>query len=154
VTDPALAPATDLRRPAHPRRGVALAAGALLGACVGFGVRAGSPFVVFTGATNRLRGLPDFVSPDRGLGRLALLGLAHTAVVAALWGALLVLAARAPRGRRAALALTLATALALAALDAVLPEFLRLAAGAPGAVQRVVLALAAGAAAWAGVRAG
>jgi len=48
----------------------------------------------------RLRGVPDFVTPDAGLGLAALLGAAHHTLVVIAWGTLFALLAGRLRGPR------------------------------------------------------
>jgi hypothetical protein len=106
--------------------------------------------------TLRLRGLPEFVAPDRGAVGWALVGGAHAALTSAVWGAgLATLAVRlarrgAPAGRVAAA--VVGTALAAAVVDGALPTPFRLAAGALAPGERVLTALLVAVAAWGGVR--
>jgi hypothetical protein len=145
--------------PPAPRawlRGAALAAAATVGALVGFGLTDGASLARLAAVTLRLRGLPEFVTPDRGAVGAALLGGTHAALLAGLWGAALAVFARllARRGLRAwqvgaALA---AAALAAAAADTLLPTPLRFAAGVLAPAERAVAALLVAAAAWGGAR--
>ncbi len=137
-------------------RGATLAAAAALGALVGFGLSDGASLARFGVVTLRLRGLPEFVAPDRGAVGAALLGGAYAALTSAGWGAGLAVLAGA-LARRGVPPVRVAGALALAALlaaaaDPLLPTPLRLAAGALAASERVLTALLVAAAAWTGVR--
>ena len=125
-------------------RGAALGAAAALGALIGFGVRSGASLGRLGVVTLRLRGLPEFVAPDRGALGAAMLGGLHVAVVAGLWGA-----AAAALGRRVrtwhargtpalACALLLLLALLVLGLDAVFPTALRLAGGSLATPERVL----------------
>ncbi len=121
-----------------------VAAAVLLGALAGFGVRERALLRAFAGAGLRLRGLPEFVTPDRGLGLDALLGIAHTVLLGLLWGAVVALVAARMRrwsgwGAAVAAALVIAGVLLL---DPRLPAPLRLAAGAIGGAERAVCAVA------------
>jgi hypothetical protein len=142
--------------PSPGLRAAALAAAAAVGALVGFGRADGAALSRLGAVVLRLRGLPEFVAPDRGAVGTALVGAGYAALTAGVWGAALaalavVLARRgtAPPWRAAALVLA---ALVLAAADAALPTPLRLAAGALGPGERVLTALLVAAGAWAGVR--
>ena len=123
----------------------ALAAAATLGALVGFGVRAGGAAQLLSAGGLALRGLPDVVSPDRGIGIATIAGtLQHAAVVLA-WSAAFVAIAARWRVARGVVAAVLFAAVAWA-VDGRLPTALRVAAGVPDPAQRVVLfALLAGA---------
>jgi hypothetical protein len=68
-------------------RAATLAAAAAIGALVGFGISDGASLARLGAVTLRLRGLPEFVSPDRGAVGAALLGGAHVALVSGIWGA-------------------------------------------------------------------
>jgi hypothetical protein len=142
--------------PSPGLRAAALAAATVVGALIGFGRADGAALSRLGAVVLRLRGLPEFVAPDRGAVGTALVGAGYAAVTAGAWGASLAaldvaLARRgaAPPWRLAAITLA---ALALAAADAVLPTPLRLAAGALGPGERVLTALLVAASAWAGVR--
>lgn len=126
--------------PTSLRGAALLAAAAVLGALVGFGVREGAPFVPLGGAGLRLRGLPEFVTPDRAPSAGALLGAVHVGVVAYAWG---LVAAAAARGRSTwrATAALLALATVLVLVDPLLPAALRLGAGSLSTGQRAVCAL-------------
>lgn len=144
---------TSVARPAHLwLRAATLAAAATLGALVGFGLSDGASLARLGVVTLRLRGLPEFVSPDRGATAAALLGGVHVALVSGAWGAAAAalggwLRARgAPRRVHGAAFVGLGVLLAL--VDGVLPAPLRLAAGALGATERVLVALLVAAAAW------
>jgi len=147
------------RPPRSPRswlRGAVLAAAATLGALVGFGVRDGASLARLGVVTLRLRGLPEFVLPDRGAVGSALLGGTHAALVSGMWrAALAVIAERcARRGLPAAVAgaVLAGAALLLAAVDGFLPTPLRLAAGALAPAERMVTTLLVAAGGWAGAR--
>ena len=136
-----------------------MAAASALGVAIGLGVRGATSTGWATALTRlsvivlRLRGLPEFVTPDRDGGLAALFGGVHLAIVAGLWGAAVgaVMERIAARGasRGVALLTTLASGAALAALDALLlPAPLRLAAGtlatAEWGLMAIVVTLAAG----------
>lgn len=123
------------------RRAAFLATAATLGVLAGFGVRDGMPMTVLGGAGLRLRGLPEFVTPDRGVGPTAILGALHAGVVSYVWGLLAAWLAWRLGGWRGVLAAA-ALAAGIVAVDARLPALLRLAAGAPSPGQRL-LAVAA-----------
>jgi hypothetical protein len=133
------------------RRAALLAAAAALGLLAGFGVGEGTPLVVLGGAALRLRGLPDFVTPDRGVGLYTLLGALHAGLIAYGWGLLASATARRLTGWTAVGALA-ALAAAVIALDPLLPTVLRLAAGAPSTGERVLCVLGLVAAAGLGTR--
>jgi hypothetical protein len=133
------------------RRAAVLAAAAAIGLLAGFGVREGSPLLVLGGAGLRLRGLPEFVTPDRGVGVFTLLGALHAGLVAYGWGLLAASLGRRLAAWPAAGALVLLGA-TIAAVDPLLPTILRLAAGAPSTGQRVLCALVLVAAAGLGTR--
>jgi len=142
--------------PSPGLRAAALAAATAVGALIGFGRADGAALSRLGAVVLRLRGLPEFVAPDRGAMGTALVGAGYAALTAAAWGASLAaldlaLARRgaAPPWRLAAVTLA---ALALAAADAVLPTPLRLAAGALGPGERALTALLVAASAWVGVR--
>ncbi len=146
-------------RPGVPRpwlRGATLAAATALGALVGFGMTDGASLGRLGVVTLRLRGLPEFIAPDRGAVGSALLGGAYAALTSGAWGAGLALLAGA-LGRHGVPAVRVGGALAAAALlgaaaDPLLPTPLRLAAGALAPGERVLTALLVAAAAWGGVR--
>ena len=156
-------PAPTRRRfavPARARpwlRAATLAAAAAIGALVGFGISDGASLARLGAVTLRLRGLPEFVSPDRGAVGAALLGGAHVALVSGIWGACAgALNARLvgrlrPAGSAAVLA---GFGVLLALADGALPATLRLAAGALSPAERVVVALTVSTAAWFGSRFG
>jgi hypothetical protein len=139
-------------------RGAALGVASALGALIGFGVRGGASLGRLGVITLRLRGLPEFVAPDRGAVGAALLGGVHVVVIAGLWGAAAATLARRVRtwNGRATLAIACAVLLALAlgllALDTVLPAALRLAAGSLATPERVratgLIVACGGAAGW------
>jgi hypothetical protein len=139
-------------------RGAVLGAAAALGALIGFGVRGGASLGRLGVVTLRLRGLPEFVAPDRGAVGAAMLGGLHIAVVSGLWGAAAAALARRVRTWQAhgspavAATLLLTLALVLLALDAVLPAALRLAGGSLVTPERVLatalIVACGGAAGW------
>ena len=147
----------DVRPTAAPaasspvRRAAVLAAAGALGLLAGYGLGAGTPLVVLGTAGLRLRGLPEFVTPDRGVGLMTLLGAVHAALVAYGWGLLAASVARRLRGWGAVAALA-AVAVALTLVDPLLPAFLRLGAGAPSTGERALCALVLMAAAGLGTR--
>jgi hypothetical protein len=128
-----------------------LAAAGALGLLAGIGVREGAPLIVLGTAGLRLRGLPEFITPDRGVGLMTLLGAVHVLLVAYGWGLLAASVARRLRGWPAVAALA-ALAAALVLVDPLLPAFLRLGAGAPSGGERVLCALVVAAAAGLGTR--
>jgi hypothetical protein len=128
-----------------------LAAAGALGLLAGYGLGAGTPLVVLGTAGLRLRGLPEFVTPDRGVGLMTLLGAVHAALVAYGWGLLAATVARRLRGWSGVAALA-AVAIVLTLVDPFLPPFLRLGAGAPSAGERALCALLAVAMAGLGAR--
>ena len=119
------------------RRAAFLATAATLGVLAGFGVREGRPMTVLGGAGLRLRGIPEFVTPDRGVGPTAILGALHAGVVSYAWGLLAAWVAWRLGGWRGVLAVA-ALAAAIVLVDARLPALLQLAAGAPSPGQRVL----------------
>ncbi len=133
--------------------GATLAAAATLGVLVGLGIWEGASLGRLGVVTNRLRGLPEFVAPDRRALGTALVGGAWAAVTGGAWGAALgqLVAAADARGLRGARALAAAGlgGLALAVVDPLLPTPLRLAAGALAPAERVLAALLVAGAAWA-----
>jgi hypothetical protein len=137
-------------------RGATLAAAATVGALVGFGLTDGASLARLAAVSLRLRGLPEFVSPDRRAVGAALVGGVHAAALAGAWGAALTALARtlARRGVPAwqVGAMLAAAALAGAAADALLPTPLRFAAGALAPLERAATALLVAGAAWAGAR--
>jgi hypothetical protein len=115
-----------------------LAAAATAGALVGFGMRDRAPGRLLAAAGEQLRGVPAFVTPDRGFGFAAWLGVAHHVVVVAVWSLLFAFLA----GRLRGLALAAAAAafgVAVFVIDGVLPGGARLAAGTLAAPQRLVV---------------
>jgi hypothetical protein len=155
--------ARRFRRFATPRdrtaaRGAALGAASAVGALVGFGVRGGASLGRLGVVTLRLRGLPEFVAPDRGALGAAMLGGLHVAVVSGVWGAAAAALAARARSWQAhgspavAAALLVALAAVLLALDAVLPAALRLAGGSLVPPERVLatalIVACGGAAGW------
>ena len=118
-------------------RAAFLAAAAALGVLAGFGARDGMPMTVLGGAGLRLRGVPEFVTPDRGVGPTAILGALHAGLVAYAWGLLAALLAWRLGGWRGVLAVV-ALAAGIVAVDARLPALLQLAAGAPSPAQRLL----------------
>ena len=119
------------------RRAAFLATAAALGVLAGFGVRDGMPMTVLGGAGLRLRGLPEFVTPDRGVGPTAILGALHAGLVSYAWGLLAAWVAWRLGGWRGALAVA-ALAAGIVVADARLPAPLQLAAGAPSPAQRLL----------------
>ncbi len=132
-------------------RAAFLAASATLGVLAGFGAREGLPLIVLGGAGLRLRGLPEFVTPDRGVGPTAILGAAHTGLLAYAWGSLVALLAWRLGGWRGVVAAA-AMAAGIHLLDPRLPALLRLGAGAPSPGQRLLCVTALAAAAALGTR--
>ncbi|MDF1505473.1 hypothetical protein PYV61_21155, partial [Roseisolibacter sp. H3M3-2] len=110
-------------------RPAALAALAALAVLAGFGARDGTPLSVLERAGLRLRGIPDFVAPDPGVGWPAVLGGVHAAAIGFL---LALLVARVTARVPAALAWLPAVGVGSLVLlvDPRLPEALRLGAGA------------------------
>ena len=84
----------------HGVRAGAVAAGATSGALIGLGVRDGAPGRALALAGQRLRGVPDFIVPETGLGLSALLGAAHLALLVIAWGVLFTVLADGLRGAR------------------------------------------------------
>lgn len=140
----------------------AFAAAAALGVMIGFGLTG----VGSDGATTalarlsvvalRLRGLPEFVTPDRDRGLAAALGGLHVAALAAGWGALLgatwrALLARRTPARFAVPALAGVVA-ALVSADTLVPAPFRLAAGTLAGVEWRLMVAAVALAAWVGAR--
>ena len=148
---PPAPPPADAPHPS-PVRAAALGAAVAVGALVGFGVRDGRPTTMLGAVGLRLRGLPEFVTPDARLDATAALGGVQAALVAALWALAVGALVRRWRGR-GALAVALAAGAALALVAAALPTPLRLAAGVLAPGQRALVALALALAAWAGTRA-
>lgn len=133
-------------------RDATLAAAAAIGALVGFGMPDGASLARLGVVTLRLRGLPEFVSPDRNAAGAALLGGVHVALVSGAWGAGVGTFGR-WMARRGIRPVTRAAALAgagvvMAVIDGLLPRPLRLAAGALNVAERVLVALLVAAAAW------
>ncbi len=135
-------------------RGATLAAAVTLGALVGFGLHDGASLSRLSAVALRLRGLPEFVAPDRRAVGAALVGGVQASIVGGAWGAgLAALAgALAHRGVAPRVAAVAAATIALAVVDAVLPTPLRLAAGALAPAERVLTAALVAGAAWAGRR--
>lgn len=116
-----------------------MAAASALGVVIGLGIRGASASGWATALARlsivalRLRGVPEFVTPDRDGGVAAVLGGAHVAGIAAVWGMVVGAAADRLAVRRTApyvmLPALIAVGVALAAVDAVLPASLRIAAG-------------------------
>jgi hypothetical protein len=130
---------------------VLLAVAATAGALVGFGMRERAPARFFSAAGQQLRGVPAFVTPDRGFGVAAWLGIVQHLVVVVLWAILFTsLAARLRGIALAGAAAAFATVVFVA--DGALPGTLRLAAGALSVPQRFVLAVVFAAALAAGMR--
>jgi hypothetical protein len=88
------------QRIARGLRAGAVAAAATGGALIGLGVRDRTPGRALALVGQRLRGVPDFVTPDAGFGLAALLGAAHHTVVIMAWGAVFALLAGHLRGVR------------------------------------------------------
>jgi hypothetical protein len=128
-----------------------LAAAATAGALVGFGMRERAPARFFSAAGQQLRGVPAFVTPDRGFGTAAWLGIAQHLVVVALWAVLFTSLAARLRGL-ALVGAAAAFATAVFVVDGVLPDALRLAAGALSGPQRLVVAIVFASALVAGMR--
>jgi hypothetical protein len=101
VVPTAAAPPAAPSRPRPWLRGATLAAAATVGALVGFGLTDGASLSRLGVVALRLRGLPEFVSPDRGALGPALLGGVHAAVGGGAWGAALAALAGALRARGA-----------------------------------------------------
>ncbi|HEY0780584.1 MAG TPA: hypothetical protein VGD56_21685 [Gemmatirosa sp.] len=138
-------------------RAAALAAAAALGVMIGFGLRGvgadgwRTALARLAVVALRLRGVPEFVTPDRDAGAGPVFGGLQVAGIAAAWGAIVGavrrrLVARAARpGLRAAV--LVGVLVALASLDTLLPIPLRLAAGTlTGAEWAMMVALVAAAA--------
>lgn len=150
------------RRPSPLVRGAALAAAAALGVLIGLGLRGVGSNGWQTALSRlavvalRLRGLPEFVTPDRDGGRTAIFGGLHVAVVAAAWGVVIGtvedrIAHRTPR-RAASVIGAVAAAGGLAIVDLLLPTPLRFAAGTLTSAEWVLAVVLVAAAAWAGAR--
>jgi hypothetical protein len=88
------------QRISHGVRAGVVAAGATCGALVGLGVREGAPGRALALAGQRLRGVPDFIVPDPGLGAMALLGAAHHTLLLIAWALLFSVLADGLRGLR------------------------------------------------------
>ncbi|GJG87011.1 hypothetical protein tb265_21920 [Gemmatimonadetes bacterium T265] len=102
----------------------------------------------------RLRGLPEFITPDRDGGTAAVYGGVHVAAVAAAWGVVVGavrrrLVERRVAARYAALA-TVGVLAALAAADAFLPAPFRLAAGTLAGAEWGLMVGVVAAGAWTG----
>ncbi len=148
---PDVRPTAAQAAPPSVRRAAVLAAAGALGLLAGYGLGAGTPLVVLGTAGLRLRGLPEFVTPDRGVGLMTLLGAVHAALVAYGWGLLAATVARRLRGWGVVAALAV-VAIVLTLIDPFLPAFLRLGAGAPSTGERALCALVAVAMAGLGTR--
>ena len=148
---PAVRPTATPAAPSPVRRAAVLAAAGALGLLAGFGLGDGTPLVVLGTAGLRLRGLPEFVTPDRGVGLMTLLGAVHATLVAYGWGLLAASVARRLRGWGTVAALAV-VALVLTLVDPFLPAVLRLGAGAPSAGERALCALVVAAMAGLGTR--
>lgn len=157
-------PAGFSRTPNSLARPAALAAAAALGVLVGLGLRGvgsdgpATALARLAVVALRLRGLPEFVRPDRDGGLAGLAGGLHVAGVAAAWGAAIGAVRRRLVARGAGPGLT-ATALGgavlgLAAFDTLLPPPLRLAAGTLTGPEWALLVAAIALAAWFGSRLG
>jgi hypothetical protein len=154
VVPPARPPVAPAAAPSRAwLRSATLAAAATVGALVGFGIADGASLSRLAVVSLRLRGLPEFVTPDRRALAAAAVGGAYAALTGAAWGAALGAGAErlARRGVRAPrLAAALAAAALVAALaDGWLPLPLRLAAGALAPAERALTALLLAATAWA-----
>lgn len=143
-------------------RAAAVAAAAALGVMVGLGLR-GVGSAGWTTALARLavvalrlRGLPEFVTPDRDGGGTAVYGGLHVAVVAAIWGTVIgaterMLTARhAPRAYAAAAVVGVTAGLVSA--DTFLPMPARLAAGTLTGTEWVLMVTVIASGAWIGAR--
>jgi len=142
-------PATPALRAIHHVAAVALAA--TFGALVGFGMRLRAPAALFAAAGDRLRGVPAFVAPERGVRASATLGVLHHMVLALVWSALFALVARRARGG-ALVACAAIAGVAIVLLDGALPAPLRFAGGAMTLAQRVVYGVVLAVALGAGMR--
>ena len=150
------------RRASARVRGAATAVAAALGVMLGLGVGgAGSngwatALARLAVVALRLRGVPEFVTPDRDAGAGALGGGIHVAFTAGVWGVLVgaVVARVDARQMRplAAAAFVAATGLGLAVLDRLLPPPLRLAAGTLDGAEWALMIGAVVLAAWIGAR--
>lgn len=147
-------------RPSPVVRASALAAAAALGVMIGIGLRgAGSDgwttaLARLSVVALRLRGLPEFITPDRNGGMAAVFGGVHIALLAAAWGSVVgvmyrLLAARRTPAPYAAAALV-GVGAALVSADALLPAPLRLAAGTLGGAEWALMVGVVIAAAWVG----
>ncbi len=130
---------------------VLLSAAATAGALVGFGMRERAPARFFSAAGQQLRGVPAFVTPDRGFGLAAWLGIVQHLVVVVLWAVLFTSLAARLRGIALAGAAA-AFATAVFVVDGALPSTLRLAAGALSVPQRFIVAVIFAAALLVGMR--
>ena len=148
---PAVRPTAHPAAPSPVRRAAALAAAGALGLLAGYGLGDGTPLIVLGTAGLRLRGLPEFVTPDRGVGLMTLLGGVHAALVAYGWGLVAATVARRLRGWGVVAALAV-VAVVLTLIDPFLPTVLRLGAGAPSTGERALCALVAAAMAGLGTR--
>ena len=111
-------------------RAGAVAAGATCGALVGVGVRDGAPGRALAVAGQRLRGIPDFIPPDAGIGASALLGAAHHTLLVLAWAVLFAILADGVRGVRLLGVAALYSAAVWLLNARALPPLLRLADGA------------------------
>ena len=130
-------------------RAAGLGGAATTGALIGFGVRRGAPVSVFAAAGDRLRGVPPFVTPDRGFGPSAVVGLAHHLVLVAAWAALFTLVVARLEGSRSGVAraaVAVLVAVVAVSADGLLPAWACLAAGVASTPQRALLAIALAAA--------
>jgi len=143
-------------------RAGAVAAAAALGVMIGLGLRgvgsAGwtTALARLSVVALRLRGLPEFVTPDRDGGATAIYGGLHVAVLGAGWGTVIgtvqrLLSARRTPRTYAAAAVAGVTA-ALVSADTLLPAPLRLAAGTLTGAEWVLMVGAVACAAWGGAR--
>jgi len=128
-----------------------LATATTLGALVGFGVRAGAATGLLSAGGLALRGLPDVVSPDRGIGLSTIAGALQHAAVTLAWSIVFTAVAGRWRGTRGVVA-ALACAVLVWVVDARLPTPLRLAAGVLDPAQRALVATLLGAALAIGTR--
>jgi hypothetical protein len=99
------------------------------GALIGLGVRDRTPGRALALVGQRLRGVPDFITPDAGFGLAALLGAAHHTLVVMAWGAVFALLAGHLRGVRLLLVAALFAALVWLLNAFALPAPLRFADG-------------------------
>lgn len=116
-----------------------LGTSAIGGALVGFGVRLGAPLALLTAAGDRLRGLPPFVVPDRGVVASTFVGVVQHVVIASLWAWLAARLARSVRGV-ARVGIAAGVALVSVSVDRVLPAALSISVGVATPPQRAMLA--------------